>query len=123
MKLKTLTIFLFYKNSYASSNSASSVIKDWLLNSLYGKENVITDTTYWKDSLFNLFLYVKNIIFDILWIIVVWVFLYIWYKILASRWNPEEFKKAFKMFIYTIIGLVIISLAWVLVIFISGLKI
>ncbi len=107
---------------FASSNASSSKIKDWILNSLPWHDKVISNSEAWKDSLTSLLLYWKNTIFDLLALIAVWVFLYIWYKIIMAKWKPEEFKKAFMHLVYAIVWIVIISLAWVIIVFVAGLK-
>ena len=97
-------------------------IEAWIVNGVQGTNTVINNVN-WKKWVEELFKYTKNTIFDLLALIVIWVFLYIWYKIVISRWNPEEFKKAFMMLIYTVLWMLFVALAWVIVVFISGLKI
>jgi hypothetical protein len=47
------------------------------------------------------------------------VFLYLWYKLIVARWNEEDFKKALLSFVYAVIGIVIVSLSWALLTFVS----
>jgi hypothetical protein len=110
--------FLFITNSFAVSN----VIKDWILKWIKA-DNTVIDNVEWKEWIESIFNYTKNTIFDLLALIVIWVFLYIWYKIIISKGNPEEFKKAFMMLIYAVLWMLFVALAWVIVVFISGLKI
>lgn len=65
--------------------------------------------------------YVKNFTFSIMWIIVVWVFLYLWFKLITSRWNAEEMKKALMWLVYVWAWLTIMSLAWWAVKLVSSL--
>lgn len=55
---------------------------------------------------------VKGFMFAILGLIAVGVFLYFWFKLISARGNEEEFKKALMWFVYAIIWLAIIPLAW-----------
>lgn len=73
-------------------------------------------------ALDQVFIYAKDFIFTILWIIGVGVFLYFWFKLITSRWNPEEFKKTLLWFVYAIIWLAVVPLAYVLVKLISSLN-
>lgn len=73
--------------------------------------------TVWVDdegtfALNQVFIYVKDFLFTILWLIAIWVFLYFWFKLISSRGNEEDFKKALMWFVYAVIGLAIIPLAW-----------
>jgi hypothetical protein len=67
------------------------------------------DGTWPLDSVI---VFVKNFTFSIMWIIVVWVFLYLWFKLVTSRGNPEEMKKALMWVVYVAVWLTIMSLAW-----------
>ena len=111
--------FLFYAYVFAW-NTKSDKIENWILEWIW-RDTVISNTT-WKKWIESLFSYTKTTIFDILALIVIWTFLFIGYKIVMARWKPEEFKKAFMMLIYAVLGLLFVSLSWVIVVFISGLK-
>lgn len=73
-------------------------------------------------ALTQVLVYTKNFLFSILGIVAVWVFLYFWFKLIINRWNEEEFKKALMWFLYAVIWLSIIPLAWWAVKIISTLK-
>ncbi|MGE4443685.1 MAG: hypothetical protein AB7E37_01670 [Candidatus Altimarinota bacterium] len=60
----------------------------------------------------QIFIYVKNFMFAVLGLIAIGVFLYFGFKLISARGNEEEFKKALMGFVYAIIGLAIIPLAW-----------
>ena len=72
----------------------------------------------------NIFLidYVKESIFWLLAFIAIWVFIFIWARIVMAKWNPEEFKKAIMQFIYAIVGLAIVAISWAAVKLISSLN-
>ena len=111
--------YLTAKNTFA----VSDVIKNGLIQWINWDSETVVNNIKWKQWINDILTYAKNTIFDLLALIVIWVFLYIWYKIVISRWNPEEFKKAFMMLIYAVLWMLFVALAWVIVVFISGLKI
>lgn len=85
-------------------------------------KTVVATSNTWETPLNNVFKFIKDFLFDILWIIAVWVFLYFWFKLIAARWNPEEFKKVLMGFVYAIVWLAIIPLAWWAVKLVSSLS-
>lgn len=120
---KIFFIFVWVFSSISSSFAASDIIENWIINGINGNSETVIDNVDWKAWVENLFDYVKTTIFDLLALIVIWTFLYIWYKIIISRGNPEEFKKAWMMLIYAVLWLLFVALSWVIVVFVSGLKI
>lgn len=85
------------------------------------------DNTVWLDRdgvwvLSQILIYVKDFLFSILGIVAIWVFLYFWFQLVISRWNEEEFKKTLMWFVYAVIWLAIIPVAWWAVKIISTLK-
>jgi len=124
-KIIYLIIWFLYSNFTFAENSFSSkddTILKWMLWWIKSDNSVIK-SDYWKDWVVQIFTYVKETIFWVLALIVIGSFLYIWYKIIISRGNPEEFKKAWLMLIYAVLWMLFIALSWVIVVFISGLKI
>lgn len=119
---KILFIIIWIFLSVSSSFAVSNVIKDGLINWVQWNNTVISNVD-WKKWVENIFDYIKNTIFELLALIVIGTFLYIWYKIIVSRGNPEEFKKAWLMLIYAVLWMLFIALSWVIVVFISGLNI
>lgn len=67
--------------------------------------------------------YVKDSIFGILVLIVVGMFIYIWFKMIISRGKPEAFGEAMKSLTYVIVGMFVVSIAWLAVRLISGINI
>jgi hypothetical protein len=76
-----------------------------------GDENVLT----------TLFGYVRDFIFDLVWIAAIGVFLYFGFKMISAQWNPEELKKVLIWFLYAVIWLAIIPLSWAMVKLVSSL--
>ncbi len=60
----------------------------------------------------TILLYIKDSIFNLLALFAIGVFLYTGFLLVTARWNQEQFKKAMTSFLYAVIGLVIVSLAW-----------
>jgi hypothetical protein len=75
-----------------------------------------TDTVWvvweWLDPLTQILVHTKTFLFAVLWLVAVGVFLYFWFQLITNKWNEEEFKKALMWFIYAIVWLAIIPLAW-----------
>ncbi len=100
-------ISLMFPEAFAS-------IKDDIIPnapSIYNWTNVSEDLSL----LDKLFVFVKDSIFGLLVIVSIWMFLYVWFKLLTARWNPEEFKKAMNSFLYIVIWIFITSLALAIV--------
>ncbi len=108
------------KLSFAFNSSDGTIA--WELLKWVKPADAAIQVSSGKEGLTNLFIYVKDTIFGLLALIVIATFLYIGYKIIISKGNPEEFKKAFMMLIYAVMWLLVVSLAWVIVMFISGLN-
>lgn len=73
-------------------------------------------------ALTEVLVFVKDFLFSILAIVSIAVFIYFGFKLVVARGNEEEFKKALMWFLYAVIGLAIIPLAWWAVKIISTLK-
>lgn len=71
--------------------------------------NSSADGTWLLDYVFSS---LRDIIFGLLTFIAIAVFLYIGARLVIARWNPEEFSKALKSFIYAAIGIFVIVFAW-----------
>ena len=84
--------------------------------------NTIISNATWDGWLMAIFSYMKETIFYLLMIISVWAFLFVGFKLVMAKWNPEEFKKAFLNFVYIVVGIALVSLAYVLVSLVSGIK-
>ena len=75
-----------------------------------------------SDPLNPIFEFVKDSIFWLMWLISIWVFIFIWTRLVVARWNPEEFKKALMQLVYAVIGLFVIAVARLAVKLISWLN-
>lgn len=72
-------------------------------------------------ALMDVFAYIRDFIFDLVWIAAIGVFLYFGFKMISAQWNPEELKKVLIGFLYAVIWLAIIPLSWALVRLVSSL--
>lgn len=86
-------------------------------------DSVLGGNTWADDILDNVLAYVRDSIFGLLALIAIGVFLYIGFKLITARWNPEEFKKALNTLIYAVIGLFVVSFAFAAVRLVAGLNI
>ncbi len=110
--------FLFTFIWILLSFHANASLKD----SMLPNNNTVWVDDDWTYALNQVFIYIKNFLFSILWLVAVWVFLYFWFKLITAKWNEEDFKKALMWFVYAIIWLAIIPLAWWAVKIIASLK-
>lgn len=83
-----------------------------LKDSMMPNENTIWIDWDWTWTINSILIYVKDLLFYILWLVAIAVFLYFWFKLISSRWNEEEFKKTLMWFVYAVIWLAIIPLAY-----------
>lgn len=97
----------------------SDIIQKWLNNS--DESKLITNNTWWK-MLDNILKYIKDSLNGLLMITVVWVFLYLWIKLVLARWNPEEFKKTMMHFVYVAIWIFTVSVAYAIVKMVSWIN-
>jgi hypothetical protein len=65
---------------------------------------------------------IKSEFMAIVSIFAIWVFIFIGFKFVMARWNPEEFKKAMSHLIYAVIWVFFIFIAWWLVKLVSTLS-
>jgi hypothetical protein len=77
----------------------------------------------WIITLWFLFAWLKSKIMGVVGVLAIWVFIFIGIKFVMARWNPEEFKKTWMYFIYAVIWIFAIFMAWWLVKLISSLSI
>lgn len=114
---KIIFLIIYYFLIFVFIANATSLKDDMIPNS-----NNVWVSGEWTSVISEILIYIKDFLFSILWIIAVWVFLYFWFKLITARWNDEEFKKTLMWFLYAVIGLAIIPLAWSAVKIISTLK-
>ena len=103
------------------SNKQWDLLKNWLIKS--SKNNILNrDEDDWLSILWAIAKWLKDILSWFIVLIAIWVFLYIWIKLATARWNPEEFQKSMKHFIYAIIWIFITSIAYAWVTLIAWIK-
>ena len=117
MKKIIFTFLVFFLSLNTSFASLKEDIKPT-------DDTAIVDTEVMLDSSKPIFIvdYAKDSIFWLLALIAIWVFIFIWARLAIARWNPEEFKKALIQFIYAIVWLALVALAWALVKLVSSLN-
>lgn len=76
----------------------------------------------WLSMLASLAAWFKTEIMTLVWVFSIGVFIFIWMKVVMARWNPEEFKKAMLYFVYAVIWIFFIFMAWWLVRLVTTLK-
>ena len=115
---------LSYPSVFAISELTSDELKDATIPSianagLKGSTSAQSGTDF-LDAIFRT---VRDGIFTVLSFIVVAVLIYLGAKLIAARGNPEEFSKALKGFVYAMVGMFFVFIAWALVKFITGIEI
>lgn len=120
-KILYIMIYIFTLLSTKISFAASTIIKDKLINDTSSNIwNVSWTTT--SSILWWLFVWFKTEIFSVIMVMTIAVFIYIGIKFATSRWNPEEFKKAWLHLIYAVIWIFFVFMAWWLVKIVSSLS-
>ncbi|USN58045.1 MAG: hypothetical protein H6767_06965 [Candidatus Peribacteria bacterium] len=71
----------------------------------------------------QVFAYARDSIFGLLSLVAIAAFIYIGFRLISARGNPEEFKKVMLHLIYAGIGLFVISFAYAAVRLIAGINI
>ena len=123
MIYKICTFFLWYFFAFQVAFARElTELERWILPTT-STERVLDGNTWADDILDNVLAYVRDSIFGLLAMIAIWVFLYIGFKLVIARWNPEEFKKTLNMLIYAVIGIFIVSFAFAAVRLVAGLNI
>lgn len=115
-----LITFLISQIFFINITFWDDTIKDSLLN--ISENDMIWSNDNWFNMLNSIFIWLKDSLTWLLILIAVWAFLYIWIKIAISKWNPEEFKKAILHFVYAIVWIFLISIAWALVTLVTWLN-
>lgn len=120
---KLLYILLFtvlnFNFTFALRNT---YIKDNLTNNNW--ENVITWVESWNlNTLDYIINYFQDTVSSLIFLLAVWVFIYIWIKLVFARWNPEDFKKNMLHFTYAAIWFFVIAASWALVKLVAWLNI
>jgi len=113
--LISLVSFFLTSHSFAAGFTQSDIIPNTGTDALASGE---TGT----NLLDAVLLYVKDSIFALMAVIAVGVFLYIGWKLVIARGNPEEFKKALTTFLYAVIGIFVVAFAWAAVRLVAGLN-
>lgn len=85
--------------------------------------DVITSTQTGEWLLDAVLEFIRDGMFNLLALIAIGMFLFIGGRLLMARWNPEEFKKAMKSFLYAAIWLFAVAAAWALVRFIAWIDV
>jgi predicted tellurium resistance membrane protein TerC len=100
-------------------------IKGELNNITTDPEGIYQNTTFgdWKLAMLSgLLKWFKEELLSVVEVVVIWVLIWLGFKMIMARWNPEEFKKAWLWFVYVILWIFFIFAAWWLVKLVSSLS-
>lgn len=124
---KYLYIFISLVTSlnFISLSAIETLSEEELRNAITpsGSSDVIRSTETGEWLLDAVLEFIRDSVFRLLLLIAVGMFLYIGWKLLIARWNPEELKKALTSFVYAWIGLFVVAAAYALVTFIAWIDI
>lgn len=84
---------------------------------------VLTSSESWEGLFDYVLWFARDSIFALMALIAIGMFLYIWWRLVIARGNPEEFKKALQSFIYAAVGIFVVAFAWAIVRLVAGLQI
>ncbi|MDA9129317.1 pilin [Candidatus Gracilibacteria bacterium] len=113
------------------SHVTFALTSDELKATLVGDDDSIVKTTDRNGNILSgdqtvldrILAFIRDGIFELLFAFALIVFLYIGFKLIIARGNPEEFKKTLNSFVYAVLGLFIIAFAWAAVRLVAGLSI
>jgi len=121
----SLITFVLFSQSVTAGDPLSRDDLKWAI--IPGSSNdVLTASTAGETGtnfLDQILGFVRDSIFTLLVLIAIGMFLFIGWRLIVARWNPEEFKKALKSFVYAIVGIFVVSVAWAIVRLVSGIEI
>ncbi len=110
--------YVFWNNTDGSINIKDKLINSTNSNFAWWKLN----DDNWLLSLWALFAWLKTELMAIVSVVAIAIFIYIGIKMATARWNPEEFKKAWLHFVYAIIWIFVVFMAYWAVTLISNLN-
>jgi hypothetical protein len=120
---KILFSFIWFSSLLITHWVSASYVEDMLPWNKEGVTNsLLKDAPKWETQVDEVSSWVISSLETLLPITAVGVFLFVGIKLAMARWNPEEFKKAWMQFMYAIIGIFIMSFAWVTVKIVLGLS-
>lgn len=104
-------------------NVENSTIKNGIVDSISSWNKLINVSwNSWIDIISSIFVWFKWEIFSVVMVLSVWVFIFIGIRMASSRWKPDEFKKALLHFVYAVVWIFMIFMAWWLVKLVSSLS-
>lgn len=123
-KIKAIIGLLILKTNFSFAENWSTDIKDSMIK---WQENTVVawikENEDWFSALDWIINYIQNSLTWLILVIALWVFLYIWIKLVIARWNPEEFKKQLMHFVYAWVWIFLVSAAWAIVKLVASLNI
>jgi len=130
-KIFFIGLILLSSFSFVWAEWDDTKIKDALLwndGVAIGSDSIVSDgnAVNFEDGFLFLdvvFAFVKESISGLLMLIALGVFLFIGIRLSVARWNPEEFKKAMMQFVYAVVWIFIVFVAWAAVKLVAGLNI
>lgn len=121
----SLITFVLFSQSVTAGDPLSRDDLKWAI--IPGSSNdVLTASTAGETGtnfLDQILGFVRDSIFTLLVLIAIGMFLFIGWRLIVARWNPEEFKKALQSFIYAAVWIFLVAFAYAIVRLVAGLDI
>lgn len=111
-------------SSYRVSALSSEELKDSIIPPTWnGVLSSNTDAQSGEAFLDAILAFIRDSVFAVFAILAIGVFLFIGWRLIMARWNPEEFKKALQSFIYAAVWIFIVAASWAIVRLVAGIDI
>jgi len=108
-----------YADELTGEQLKNSIIPSQSANTILSSETWTQSWEWFLDAILD---FMRDGIFALMAVIAIWMFLFIWARLIMARGNPEEFKKAMMSFVYAAIWIFTVAIAWALVRFIAWLN-
>lgn len=118
-----ITTLAFYGNAFAAENKSTGYKSEILpANSDNTIIKITGNPNDWTSVLWEIAKYITDTLFWILITIWTWVFLYLGAKLIMARGNPEEFRKNLMWLVYALLWIVVMTVAYAVVWFVSSIS-
>lgn len=123
---KLFLMFICFISSFYTLETFAALDGDAIKDAIIPQPSTVTvsgeslDGQWFLDYVLD---FARDSIFALMALIAIGMFLFIWWRLIIARWNPEEFKKAMLSFVYAAIGIFVVAAAWAIVRLVAGIDI
>lgn len=87
----------------------------------YNSTSVLTSGSTGTSLLDVVLDFLRDSVFALMAVVAIGMFLFIGGRLIAAQWNPEEFSKAMKSFVYAAVWIFMVAFAWAVVKIVAGI--